>query len=234
MTALGMAARWGSASNSDAAVMWARQAVYISRGLGPAGKQTLMDNLFNLGLVGLMGAVHLDETEALLAPFAEAQSIQQELGTERFPGEQYLSTEASFALMQANTALQEGQFEKARLEAGRSSRLYEQARNPWGSYLAQICLGAAYFNLGAHDLARERFLSALRQADETGNPKRKAYVRYWLAQLEFQRGDLEQAGSYGRSSMEQATRLGDEAVATGCMSLLANIETAQRNGEHVG
>ncbi len=220
---LATAARWAAPHDSQVAVNWARQAVSMSRGLGLTGRQSLMDNLFNLGMIGMMGAVHLEEAEAMLAPFTEADTILQDLGPDRFPGEQYLSTRASYALLQASMALDEGQFEHARREADKSSRLYEQARNPWGSYLSQICLGSACLSLGRHDEAREHFLTALRLADEVGNPRRKSYVRRWLGTVEFLEGRLGRAEAYCRTSLTQAANSGDDVVIAACLSLAANI-----------
>ena len=185
MAVLGMAARWAAPTDSQAAINWARQAVTISRGLGLAGKQSLMENLFSLGLIGMMGAVDLDDVEALLAPFAEVETILQELGSDRLPGEQFLSTVASLALLRAASALNQGQFEEARLQAGKSIRLYDQARNPWGGYLSHICAGSAFLDLGEQNRAREHFMDALRLADEIGNPLRKAYVRRRLGLVEL-------------------------------------------------
>jgi predicted ATPase len=194
-TVLGMAARWAAQLDTQAAAEWARQAVQISRGLGPTGKPSLMGHLFSQGLIGLMGAVHLDDVETLLEPFAEVESILQELGSDRLAGEQYLSTMASLALRRAAAALNQGQFEAARLQAGKSGRLYEQARNPWGGYLSHICAGSALLNLGDLNQARDQFVVALRLADETGNPARKTYVRGLLGSTRNAGPAGEMAGS---------------------------------------
>jgi hypothetical protein len=182
-TVLGMAARWAAPFDMQAAAEWASQAVQISRAQGPTGRQALMDDLFSQGLIGLMGAVRLDDAEMLLEPFTEVEGILEELGSDRLAGEQYLSTMASIALLRAVTSLNQGQFESARLQAGKSIRLFEQARNPWGTYLSHICAGSALLKLGDDNRAREQFMNALRLADETGNPVRKAHVRSLLESL---------------------------------------------------
>jgi len=228
---LGLAARWAAPNDPRTAVTWAKQAVYISRGLGPAGKKSLMDNLYDLGWIGLMGLAHLDDVADALAPFVEAEALLQELGPDQLPTERFLSTRASFALLQASEAAQRGEYKESRLRAGESSRLYEKARNPWGSYLAQLCMGSAELNAGEYDQARDHFLQALRLADDIGNSPRKAYVRRWLSLLELRQANLERAQEYCRVSLEQAARLGDRHVVASCLGLLASIRARQGQSE---
>jgi predicted ATPase/DNA-binding CsgD family transcriptional regulator len=228
---LGAASRWIALSDPATAMMWARQAVYICRGLGPAGKKSLMDHVFDLGWIGMMGLVHLDDVAEALAPFVEVEALLQELGADKFPAERFLSTMGSFVLLQANEAGQQGQYQEARRRAGESSRLYEKARNPWGSYVAQICMGTVDLNLGAYDQAREHLLEALQLADEIGNPLRKAYVRRWLGLVDFRQGNLDRALGNCRASLQQAAKMGDRHIVASCLGVLASIRARQGQPE---
>jgi predicted ATPase/DNA-binding CsgD family transcriptional regulator len=228
---LGTASRWIAFNDPQTAVPWARQAVDICRGLGPAGKKSLMDHVFDLGWIGMMGLVRLDDVAEALAPFVEAEALLQELGPDKFPAERFLTTMGSLALLRANQAGQQGQYKEARLRAGESSRLYEKARNPWGGYLAQICMGTADINLGEYDQAREHLLAALQLANEIGNPLRQAYVRRWLGVVEFRQADLERALDYCRASLQPAAKMGDRHIVASCLGLLACIRASQGQPE---
>jgi predicted ATPase/DNA-binding CsgD family transcriptional regulator len=220
---LSAASRWGALSDPRTALGWAEQAVEISRGLGSGAKASLMDNLFYLGWIRLLGMVHLDEVDEALVPFVEAEALLQELGPEKFPAERYLSTMATLALVRANSAARQRLYQDVRPHARESIRLYEKARNPWGGYLAQICLGSADLNLGEPDQAREHFLEALRLADETGSVLRKANVQRWLAWADFRLGKLERALEYCQTSLRQAAKSADSQIVVSGLELAAAI-----------
>ncbi len=219
-TVLGFAAGGPVAQNEpQTAQAWLRQAVDISRRLGPEGRTILSRNLFKVGdqLLQQRG----DATPAV-APLAEGELILRELGPDHFVPGRYEWELACFATAKAGLAIRQGQYADAKMHAREAIQLFEVSGDHWFDIAPLIQLGDADQNLGEYAQARETFLDALALIEELGT-REKAFVLRWLGLVDLRQGRLERALAYCRASLHEAERIGDPNVTASCLGVCAGI-----------
>jgi predicted ATPase/DNA-binding CsgD family transcriptional regulator len=206
-------------NDPQTALTWLRQAVDISRHLGPEGRETLM---FSLAFLAIQYMEQRGDAAPAMAPIAEAEAIFLELGPDRFPAEKYLALKAGFAGVKAKLANSQGHYQDAKMQAGESVRLNDATGDRWGHISTQIELGTACLNLGEYAQARDTFLEALALIEESGD-REKAYVLRWLGMVDFRQGQLERALDYCRDSLQEAARMPDHNTLASGLGVCAGI-----------
>ncbi len=216
------AASFMALDDLQTALAWSKQAVEISRGLGPEGKEALMWNLVHLAQFLLEAS----EFEQAVRPMAESESILQELGPVHYAPEEGLRVKAYFFLLSADLANRQGRYLEAKQYAGESIRLYEESGSRWFGKGGHIILGDACLKQGAYPEAREHFLAALAMNRELQASDDYAMVR-WLALVDVRQGQLQRALEYCRDSLRQADRIPDRNVIASDLGLMAVIRAQQ-------
>ena len=215
--------RWASApvsqNDPQTGLTWARQAVDVSRRLGPDGKETLMSNLLALGGGYLE---QRGDAAPALAPIAEAEAIFLELGPDGFPPEKYLRAKADFAATHAYLANSQGHFQEAKILAHESIRLLNESGDRWGSIWPLEHLGTACLNLGEYEQAREHFLQALSLREQSGDWTKAYHIRC-LGMVDYRQGNLDRALGYCQEGLREAAKWPDYNIIASCLGISAGI-----------
>ena len=200
---LGVAAGAMSGDDLPGAVAGLKEAVELSRHLGPEGKHILMWNLADLSNK-LASQNELDEARSTSE---EGQAILHELGPDSFPPGRFVYYLAHVAADNARLANKQGRFVDAKNHAAESIQLYRQAGFGVGEFDGYLEIGHACLELREYDEAREAFLKALqwslqyvRKVDDDG----LAYVYRCLGFVDLKQGNLVRALDYCRASLRQA------------------------------
>lgn len=220
---LSNAAGWIALNDPSSALILAKQSVEISRGLGPAGKDTLMWCLSGLGWRYMED---LSDVASALAPYAEMEAIFNEIGPDRFSPDQYRGVQAWNAYIKAKLAEKQGQYQAAKLHADESLRLFEATGDRWSSIEPHTLQGTACLSLGEFDHARAHFLEALRLNDESGR-RFESHLLLNLGMVDFKQGNLDQARAYFQASISQASKLPDYNIVASALGHTAAVLAQQ-------
>ena len=220
---LGNASALTAMNDPQTAVALSKQAIEISRSLGPEGKETLMWRLKTLAHCYFADA---DEADRAVALLAEAESILQALGPTHYAPEEGLRVKAIFSYERAALARRQGRYRDAKQHASESIRLYEESGSHSFAARAHTEMGIACLHLGEYREARERFLVALILNREIQGWE-VAYNLRWLAAVDIGEGNLEQALEYGQESMREADKIPDRNIIASNLGLLAAISAKQ-------
>jgi predicted ATPase/DNA-binding CsgD family transcriptional regulator len=216
---LGSAAAMVSLNDPPTGLIWHREAVEISRGLGADGQDRLMWSLIGLAYAH----EQIQDVEQSMAPYAEAEAILNGLDPGHFTPLEWLRVRGLFATLKANILNARGLHQDAKVSASESIRLYEESGNWWHSRSAQVTHAIACLNLGEFDQARHHLAQAMQIDDVTTYATKTADELHWLAMLEYRQGNLEQALAACRESIRQADNLPDRNIIARCLGILAAV-----------
>ncbi|MGE5222450.1 MAG: AfsR/SARP family transcriptional regulator [Omnitrophica WOR_2 bacterium] len=219
---LGVGAYRMAFNSPQTAYVWGKQAVEVSRRLGPDGVVRLVKSLLCLAWIIMWD---LDDVKEALAPFAEAEALFQELDPDQYPEELYWSTKGELVFYKSEILNKQGQYEDAKTYARESIRIQEQLGRT-NIIWELIFLGEAHVNLGEYDQARARYLEALQLADEIVD-NRKPLVLRNLGMVDFLQGNLVRALEYCREGLRLAAEIPDNNVIATCLGLSACILAKQ-------
>jgi tetratricopeptide (TPR) repeat protein len=223
-----MTAQAFSLNDPPEAIRLELRGIVLSRGLGPAGQESLMSSLNELGDFYLF---HMRDVDQALAPLAEAEAIFNNLGpATRFTAWEYLFSAARQANRQAEIARLQGHYPQAMAQGQESLRLYEADNDYWMAWHPLISLGETCLGLGEWDAARAHFLAALdlREDPPTGIAHMdRAFTLRCLSLAEVRAGQLAQARDYGQTALRLAAQLPDYNILASCLGVAALITVAE-------
>jgi CHAT domain-containing protein/Flp pilus assembly protein TadD len=175
------------------------ESLRLHRELGDPISEAITLN--NIGVVHL----RLGDTGKALEHYGKALAIVEETGDE--------DRQARFLTNQAFVHLLRGEAETAREASLRALGLAGSRGDIEVEAEARHALGSAYRLLGNHEAARRELEQALARGQERGDRNRQAEVKLTLARLEKDRGNLAQALSLARESVDIV-----ESLRTGVVS----------------
>jgi predicted ATPase/DNA-binding CsgD family transcriptional regulator len=210
-------------NDPHAALTWSQQAVETSRRLGPVGKEILVSNLL---LLGWRYLIDLGDLENSLAPYAEAQTVFQELRSEEKLGMLEPQIVAWLAYVMAETAFSQGKFQEAKIHADESVRLYDATGDHWTGLRPRIVFGLACLQLREFEQARKHFWIARTLAADSMHWKLSDVMRL-LGIVALRQGYLDEALEYCRESMQDALKWPMYIIVASCLGLCAAIAAKQ-------
>jgi len=220
---LGQSSHQVAINDPASALNRATQAVEISRGLGPSGKDILMWTLLDVGWIYMRD---FGDVEAAAKAYAEAEALFHERGPGQLSPEPYLRAAPNFSAIKADLANRRGEFSEAKRHASDSIRLYEESGGHWEISDPPIVMGTACLNLGEYDQAREQYLEALHKAGELGGiggATRQAHALRWLGITELRQSNLDRALEYCQQGLQLAKKISDNNILASCLALCAGI-----------
>jgi tetratricopeptide (TPR) repeat protein len=210
-----------------AAMLWLKQAAEILRGLGAAGKETLLSCLFFMGRSYLND---LDDVESAHACLNEVEAGILELGSNPAMPKEYPARMAFLTAAKAELAIKQGQYQEARRQAAEGVRLSREIGDRRGAEFALLNLAIARQNLGDYAQARDDLLQALNVlGDEQGYMRQnhESTVLHLLGVVDFQQGNLDRSLDYCHDSLRLADNIHDYNMIASCLSLSAGIAAKQ-------
>jgi predicted ATPase/DNA-binding CsgD family transcriptional regulator len=218
------ASRFMALNDPQAAQGWAQQAVEISRGLGPEGRETLMWSLLNLS--GRF--VDAGEADQAVAPLAETGAILGVLGPDRYMSAEEMQVRSAFAYCNALVANLQGRYLDAKAHAAEHIRLGDALGSHFLVVNGQTNLGEACLHLGQYQEAREHLLAAIAPiAEIEGGVEVRPQGYMWLGLVDFRLGNLERAREYCLESIRQADEIPDRNIIASDLGVLAAISAKQ-------
>lgn len=166
--------------------------------------------------------VDLSDVASALAPYAEMETIFNEIGPDRFSPDQYRRVQAWIAYIKAKLAEKQGQYQTANLHADESIRLFEATGDRWSSIEPHTLRGTVCLSLGEFDQARAHILEALRLNHESGR-RFESHLLLNLGMVDFSQGNLDQARDYFQASISQASKLPDYNIVAGALGHTAAV-----------
>jgi tetratricopeptide (TPR) repeat protein len=193
----------------------------------------LLQTLSELADILMLGLDQIDEPEQQVQTVvAEIDELYSKVGPNAFPWRPEAATLAWFASLHMQLARLSGQYVAAHQHALENLRLLDTLGPTWrfGQRWAYIPLAQTCFDLGEYAAARQHILEAAgRDSDNRDFISGTAYTHRWLAYIDLQLGELEQAQQYCQSSLQQALKMPDYNVVASCFGLLAGL--AARHGQ---
>jgi predicted ATPase len=222
------ASRFMALNDPQAAQGWAQQAVEISRGLGPEGKETLM-----WGLLNLSGRyVDAGEADQAVTPLAEAEAILGVLGPDRYASAEGMQVRSAFAYYNALVANQQGRYLDAKAHAAEHIRLGDALGSHFLVVNGQTNMGEACLHLGEYQEAREHLLAAIAPISEIeGGVEFWPHGYMWLGLVDFRQGNLERAREYCLESIRQADEVPDRNIIASNLGVMAAISAMQGHSD---
>jgi tetratricopeptide (TPR) repeat protein len=162
----------------------------------------------------------LNDYHSALAPLAEAETLLQKLGPEKYPKLRRWLAHWSIHLFN-----QQGKYQEAialAREMIQPGEKFKWAENIWGL----LFLGDGYTGLKEYDAARNAYLEALYQADNLGD-LRRPFVLHHLGMVDLYQGNLGRALEYAQAGLQQAYEIPDYNNFAICLSLTARIQAKQ-------
>lgn len=210
---------WGSVwlGNSN----WAQQGLAISRGLGEGEKETLCWSLLFVINDNVDYQKNLDQTQALLE---EQAVLIQSLGSEAILDPRI--HQAFHMDMLAELSFKRKQYERARVYALESIRLFQAFAHAWMLLLPYQLLGALFLQTGEYDQARNYYIKALHLAIEYHDARQVGYSA-GLSEAEFCMGNLSQAFAYCKDSLQLAYEKGHTSHVLRQVEMAAKIFAKQ-------
>ena len=199
---------------------WGRQGVEIGRRLGPHGQDVLFEGLMH----HIWNLIDLEGYQSVLAPFAEAEAVLEQLGPENHPRYRAWLTNIG-----AKLSIEQGNYQQAIAYGLESNQLCEKlgfSENLWNIFF----IGDGYTGLGNYDQARRYYQRAMRQADEYGD-LRKGVIYLQIGKTYFLEGDLAQGLSCCQQGLKEAYAIPDYNVVAFNLDLAARILARQGRPE---
>ncbi|MGE5223604.1 MAG: adenylate/guanylate cyclase domain-containing protein [Omnitrophica WOR_2 bacterium] len=209
-------------NNPQNGLAWGKQAVEISRRLGPGGTISLIGSLLSLVWITMWD---LDDVKQALETFTEAEFLFQELNPDQYTHELYLATKGGLVFHKAEISNKQGCYEDAITYARESIRIQEQLGQP-NIIWELLFMGEAHVSLEEYDQARDCYLKALYLADEIVD-NRKSLILRNLGMVDFHQGNLEQALENCQKGLRLAVEISDNNVVATCLGLSACILAKQ-------
>ena len=204
-------------NDPQTALSWNYQSIEIGRRLGPDGQAVLIGRLLDLAWTMMHD---LNDYRSAVAPLAEAETLLQKLGPEKYP---HLRTWlASWSIHLFN---QQGKYQEAVALGREMIQLGEKLA--WGENIWNLLfLGDGYTGLKEYDAARNGYLEALHQADNLVD-LRRPFILHHLGMVDLYQGNLGRALEYAQAGLQQAYEIPDYNNFAICLSLTARIQAKQ-------
>jgi predicted ATPase/DNA-binding SARP family transcriptional activator/Tfp pilus assembly protein PilF len=218
---LGQGSHTMAFNDLQTSLSWNKQSVELARLLGPNRQVILIKCLLDLVRTT---AGDLNDYQQAVKPFAEAEALLQQLGSENHP-----DLRAGLAVAGAALANRQGKYQEAISLARESIQIGEKLG--WVHYIYHhIVMGDAYTGLGEFEQARSYYRQALHQADEFGDLQ-KAYILNLLGLVDFSEGYLDKALGYCQEGLKEAYAIPDHNVMAFNLDLAARIRAKQGRPE---
>jgi predicted ATPase/DNA-binding CsgD family transcriptional regulator len=199
-----------------------QEAVELSRQMGPEGRQTLKQSLYELGIACMI----LGDDDRARAAWLEVEALDLALEQED-PTPPDLDRRAKLAQRQAQKAFQQGDYETGQRHARESIGLYEAAGHAMDSYYMLMCVGNASLCANDGDAAYEYYVRARHVADDWGNAWARADSLNSLGATELWRGNIADALDHCQASLRLAVEVPDYNVVAHNFGLAAGILARQ-------